>query len=75
MRLADSWRIGVVFYALLSGAFPFLTAREAALPAMQQLHVMVQRIVSSRPLPLIRAVRSSYSESGSIHGCELRCMR
>lgn len=56
VQLADSWRIGVVFYALLSGAFPFLTAREAALPAMQRLHAMLQRIISGRPLPLIRSV-------------------
>jgi hypothetical protein len=46
-------------YMLLAGAFPFLTAREAGRPQMQQLHALVQRIVSGRFLDLARSVRGS----------------
>jgi hypothetical protein len=53
---ADAWCCGAIMYMLLAGAFPFLTAREAELGPMRQLHSLVQRIVSGRYLDLARSV-------------------
>ena len=53
---ADAWCCGAIMYMLLAGAFPFLTAAEAGLAPMRQLHCLVQRIVSGRFLDLARSV-------------------
>ena len=64
-RHADAWCCGAIMYMLLAGAFPFLTAREAGRPQMQQLHALVQRIVSGRFLDLARSVSPCRGATGS----------
>lgn len=55
-RLADAWCCGSILCMPLAEAFPFLTAREARLPPMQQLPALVQRIVIGQFLDLMRSV-------------------